>query len=176
MFTLLSDPGSETIKRYGILNTVAEEALGPMAKDPAERFADEIPHRAVDARDRLEQRLSPAAHVAQREHPFPDALGLQKAEPANAGRELFADHPHDLESVFAVVAVVHLADEAVLGAHPRDHGGALQDGVGAAAEVLPERNVDGRGVDAVNAHVRRSYPAAEILCPDPARIAILRDT
>ncbi len=34
-FPLLSDAGSETIKRYGILNTVADEALGPNAKDPA---------------------------------------------------------------------------------------------------------------------------------------------
>ena len=34
-FTLLSDVGSETIKRYGILNTVAAEAVGPNAKDPA---------------------------------------------------------------------------------------------------------------------------------------------
>ena len=35
MFPLLSDVGSATIKRYGILNTVAEEALGPNGKDPA---------------------------------------------------------------------------------------------------------------------------------------------
>ena len=34
-FPLLSDVGSATIKRYGILNTVVEEALGPNAKDPA---------------------------------------------------------------------------------------------------------------------------------------------
>ena len=34
-FLLLSDVGSETIKRYGILNTVAAEAIGPNAKDPA---------------------------------------------------------------------------------------------------------------------------------------------
>jgi hypothetical protein len=37
---MLSDPGSETIKRYGILNTVAMELLGPHAKDPA--LADDI--------------------------------------------------------------------------------------------------------------------------------------
>jgi peroxiredoxin len=40
MFPLLSDAGSETIKRYGILNTVAMEATGPNAKDPA--LADDI--------------------------------------------------------------------------------------------------------------------------------------
>jgi len=34
-FPLLSDVGSETIKRYGILNTVAEEGLGPNGNDPA---------------------------------------------------------------------------------------------------------------------------------------------
>ena len=34
-FPLLSDVGSATIKRYGILNTVAEEALGPNGQDPA---------------------------------------------------------------------------------------------------------------------------------------------
>jgi peroxiredoxin len=36
-FPLLSDVGSATIKRYGILNTVVEEALGPNGKDPAVR-------------------------------------------------------------------------------------------------------------------------------------------
>src|ERR1051325_5924880 len=34
-FPLLSDVGSATIKRYGILNTVAEEGRGSNAKDPA---------------------------------------------------------------------------------------------------------------------------------------------
>jgi peroxiredoxin len=34
-FPLLSDVGSETIRRYGILNTVAAEAVGPNAADPA---------------------------------------------------------------------------------------------------------------------------------------------
>ena len=34
-YPLLSDAGSATIKRYGILNTVIDEALGPNGKDPA---------------------------------------------------------------------------------------------------------------------------------------------
>ena len=34
-FPLLSDVGSPTIRRYGIVNTVVEEALGPNGKDPA---------------------------------------------------------------------------------------------------------------------------------------------
>lgn len=34
-FPLLSDVGSATIRRYGIVNTVVEEALGPNGRDPA---------------------------------------------------------------------------------------------------------------------------------------------
>ena len=34
-FPMLADPGSETIRRYGILNTVAYEAFGPNRDDPA---------------------------------------------------------------------------------------------------------------------------------------------
>ena len=34
-FPLLSDSGSETIKRYGILNTVVDDAFGPHKDDPA---------------------------------------------------------------------------------------------------------------------------------------------
>jgi peroxiredoxin len=34
-YPLLSDVGSATIKRYGILNTVVAEALGPNGDDPA---------------------------------------------------------------------------------------------------------------------------------------------
>ena len=34
-YPLLSDVGSATIRRYGILNTVIEEALGPNGQDPA---------------------------------------------------------------------------------------------------------------------------------------------
>ncbi len=39
-FPMLSDAGSDTIKRYGILNTVAMELVGPNPKDPA--LADDI--------------------------------------------------------------------------------------------------------------------------------------
>jgi peroxiredoxin len=34
-FSLLSDAGSETIKRYGILNTVVDDAFGPHKDEPA---------------------------------------------------------------------------------------------------------------------------------------------
>ena len=38
-FPMLSDPGSETIERYGILNTVVAEAFGPDKDDPAVKAA-----------------------------------------------------------------------------------------------------------------------------------------
>jgi peroxiredoxin len=38
-FPLLSDSGSETIKRYGILNTIVDEALGPNKDDPTVKEA-----------------------------------------------------------------------------------------------------------------------------------------
>ena len=34
-FPMLADPGSATIRRYGLLNTVVDEALGPNKDDPA---------------------------------------------------------------------------------------------------------------------------------------------
>ena len=52
-FPLLSDVGSATIKRFGILNTVAEEALGPNGKDPdviAQAKRLWLPHRQRDDR------------------------------------------------------------------------------------------------------------------------------
>lgn len=40
-YTMLADPGSVIIKRFGLLNTVADESLGPNGEDPeiAEDFA-----------------------------------------------------------------------------------------------------------------------------------------
>src|SRR5262249_59043584 len=69
---------------------------------------------------------------------------------ASALGEGVADETAGLEGVVAVVAVVDLAREAAVRAHPRDHGGALEDGVGAAAEVPAQRDVDRDGVDAVD--------------------------
>ena len=39
-FPLLSDSDSATIKAFGILNTVAEEGLGPNREDPASELRD----------------------------------------------------------------------------------------------------------------------------------------
>jgi peroxiredoxin len=52
-FPLLSDVGSATIKRYGILNTVVEEALGPNGKDPAVLADLRVYATVGDANERL---------------------------------------------------------------------------------------------------------------------------
>src|SRR5438093_4274455 len=66
-FPLLSDPGSETIKRYGILNTVAEEALGPNAKDPI--VADDVKRyvSTVGASARIVGVAFPGTFIVDRE-------------------------------------------------------------------------------------------------------------
>ena len=92
--------------------------------------------------------------MAAGEELLPDALTLEDALAAQARGQLVVDQADDLEAVLAVVAVVDLADEAPVGAHPGDDRGALEDGIGAPAEVLRERDVDGDGLDAVDAHGR----------------------
>src|SRR5262249_28325036 len=70
----------------------------------------------------------------------------------DAWGEHLVDEPRDLRAVVAVVAVVDLADEALVGAQPRDDRAALEDGVGAAPEVLLQRDLDGDGLDTVDPH------------------------
>src|SRR6266700_2519270 len=88
----------------------------------AERLADEIPERAVDAGDGLEQGLAVAARMGEREHRLPHALALEDAHADHPGGEGLVDQPRDLEPVLAVVTVVDLADEARVGPHARDDG------------------------------------------------------
>ena len=115
-------------------------------------LSDEIPHGAIHAGDGFHERLAVSARMAEGEHLLPDSLGLENAQSPDARRQLVLDQPHDGETVLAVVAVVDLADETVLSAHPRDHRGAFEDRVSAATEILAERDVDGDGFDAVDAH------------------------
>jgi peroxiredoxin len=65
-FPLLSDVGSATIKRYGILNTVAEDALGPNGKDPAVLADLRIYATAGEASERLRGIPFPGTFVVDR--------------------------------------------------------------------------------------------------------------
>jgi len=90
--------------------------------------------------------------MSEREERRPHALALEHVEAAHVRRQHLADDAGDLGPVLAVVAVVHFADDPVVGGQARDDGGALEHRVGAAAEVPGQRDVDGDGVDGVHAH------------------------
>jgi peroxiredoxin len=66
-FPLLSDVGSATIKRYGILNTVAEEALGPNGTDPAVLADLRVYATAGTATERLRGIPFPGTFVVDRQ-------------------------------------------------------------------------------------------------------------
>jgi hypothetical protein len=87
--------------------------------------------------------------VAAGEEVLPDALALEDVLTAQARGQLVVDQADDLEAVLAVVAVVDTADEPVVRAQAGDHGGALEDRVGAPAEVPRERDVERDRLDAV---------------------------
>ena len=66
-FPLLSDPGSATIRRYGILNTVVDEALGPNADDPRVRAEVEQYVSAANPRANMQGIPFPGTFVLDRQ-------------------------------------------------------------------------------------------------------------
>jgi peroxiredoxin len=66
-YPLLSDPGSATIRRYGILNTVVEEALGPNGKDPAVLADLRVYATAGEASERLRGIPFPGTFIVNRD-------------------------------------------------------------------------------------------------------------
>jgi peroxiredoxin len=66
-YPLLSDIGSATIKQYGILNTVVEEALGPNGKDPAVRADLQIYATVNEPSERLRGIPFPGTFIVDRQ-------------------------------------------------------------------------------------------------------------
>jgi peroxiredoxin len=66
-FALLSDVGSETIKRYGILNTIVDEALGPNKDDPAVKEATQQYVSAVGVNPIMKGIAFPGTFVIDRQ-------------------------------------------------------------------------------------------------------------
>jgi peroxiredoxin len=65
-FPMLSDAGSATIKRYGILNPVVEQALGPNRDDPAVKAEVEKYVSVVGARPEMAGIAFPGTFVVDR--------------------------------------------------------------------------------------------------------------
>jgi peroxiredoxin len=66
-FPLLSDVGSATIRKFGILNTVAEAALGPSGKDPSVLADVRVYATAGEATERLRGIPFPGTFVVDRQ-------------------------------------------------------------------------------------------------------------
>jgi peroxiredoxin len=107
-FPLLSDPGSATIKTYGILNTVAEEALGPNGRDPAVVADTKVYATVAGVSDRLHGVPFPGTFIVDRQGRvkarfFEDffrerntvssmMLKLAKGRPSVQGTRISTDH------------------------------------------------------------------------------------
>ncbi len=96
--------------------------------------------------------------MGQREEPRPERLDVRGILTAQQRGQILADQSRDRGPVLAVVPVVDLADEPVVGAQAGDHGGALDHRVGAAAEVPAQGDVDRDGFQTLDAHAARPRP------------------
>ena len=172
-YPLLSDVGSATIKRYGILNTVVEEALGPDGKDPAvladlQRYAT-----VTQASERL------------RGIPFPGTFMLDRGGRVTA--RFFEDfywERNTVSNLMLRVGAARLAVDAIqastehldLKAYPSDPNASPGTRFSLVVDVTPKRGMHvyapgstGYRVVTVNVesqpHVRTMpirYPASEI--------------
>jgi hypothetical protein len=172
-YPLLSDVGSATIKRYGILNTVIEEALGPNGKDPAV-LADL-------------QRYVTVTQASERFRgiPFPGTFMLDRQGRVTA--RFFEDYYWERNTVSNIMLRVGAARTPVdairastehldLTAYPSDPSAALGTRFSLAVDVRPKRGMHVYGPGATSyriitltlapqAHVRTMplrYPAPEI--------------
>ena len=186
-FPLLSDVGSATIKRYGILNTVVEEALGPNGKDPAV-LADLQMYATVNqASERL------------RGVPFPGTFIIDRQ--GRVTSRFFEDYYWERNTVSNVMLRVGTAGTPIqatqvstahldLRTYPSDASVALGTRFSIALDVTPKRGMHvyapgaaGYRVVALNItpqpHVRTQplrYPASEIyhFVPLNERVAVFQ--
>jgi hypothetical protein len=172
-FPLLSDVGSATIKRYGILNTVIEEALGPNGNDPAV-LADL-------------QRYVTVTQASERFRgiPFPGTFMLDRQ--GRVAARFFEEYYWERNTVSSImlrvgaartpVAAIQASTEHLdLKAYPSDPSASLGTRFSLAVEVIPKRSMHvyapgatGYRVITLNIkpqpHVRTmpvQYPASEV--------------
>jgi len=137
-YPLLSDVGSATIRRYGILNTVIEEALGPNGKDPAV-LADL-------------QRYVTVTQASERFRgiPFPGTFMLDRQGRVTA--RFFEDYYWERNTVSSImlrvgaartpVAAIQASTEHLdLKAYPSDPSASLGTRFSLAVEVRPKRRM-----------------------------------
>jgi peroxiredoxin len=172
-FPLLSDVGSATIKRYGILNTVAEEGLGPNRGDPA-----------VVAQVKLYVSAN-GANERQRGIPFPgtfivDRSGRVKArffEDSYTVRNTVSNIRVRLNEVDSSVAATRVASKNLdVVTYPSDSAVAPGNRFSVVAQIAPHQGVHVYAPGAANYKIielkvfpaqyirttATSYPSSEI--------------
>ena len=172
-FPLLSDVGSATIKRYGILNTVVEQALGPNGSDPAIRADLQMYLTANEPAER------------HRGVPFPGTFMVDRQ--GRVTSRFFEDYYWERNTVSNMLlrlgagrAPVQATQASTmhldLKAYPSDATVALGTRFSIAAEIAPKRGMHVYAPGASNyrvvalnimpqPHVRTTavrYPASEI--------------
>ena len=134
-YPLLSDVGSATITRYGILNTVVDEALGPNGNDPAV-LADLRLYATVNA---------PADNL--RGIPFPGTFVIDRQ--GRVTSRFFEDYYRERMTTSNILLRTGLASGAVRGAqvstshldlrtYPSDSVIALGNRIALAVDITPK--------------------------------------
>lgn len=172
-FPLLADVGSATIRRYGILNTVVEEALGPNGKDPAVRADLAIYATVNEPSERLRGIPFPGTFIVDRQgrvtSRFFEDYYWERNTTSNLLLRLGAGSP-------PVQATQVSTDHLDLRTYASDAAAALGTRLTLAFDVTPKRGMHVYAPGASNyriinvnitpqPHVRTSqlrYPASEI--------------
>lgn len=172
-FPLLADAGSATIRRYGILNTVVEEALGPNGKDPAVRADLAIYATVNEPSERLRGIPFPGTFIVDRQgrvtSRFFEDYYWERTTSSNILLRLGAGSP-------PVQATQVSTDHLDLRTYASDAAAALGTRFTLALDITPKRGMHVYAPGASNyrvigvnitpqPHVRTSplrYPASEI--------------
>jgi len=172
-FPLLADVGSATIRRYGILNTVVEEALGPNGKDPAVRADLAVFATVNEPSERLRGIPFPGTFIVDRQgrvtSRFFEDYYWERTTTSNVLLRLGTGNP-------PVQATQASTDHLDLRTYPSDASVSLGTRFTLALDVTPKRGMHVYAPGATNyrvisvniapqPHVRTSqirYPASEI--------------
>lgn len=172
-FPLLADVGSATIRRYGILNTVVEEALGPNGKDPAVRADLAVYATVNEPNERLRGIPFPGTFIVDRQgrvtSRFFEDYYWERNTTSNIMLRLGTGSP-------PVQATQASTDHLELRTYPSDASASLGTRFTIALDITPKRGMHVYAPGASNyriinvnitpqPHVRVSpirYPASEI--------------
>lgn len=136
-FPLLSDEGSPTIRKYGILNTVVEEALGPNRDNPAVA-ADVRKYIAGNANERMRGIPFPGTFIVDRQGRVTSRL----FEEYYSERSTTANILRRLEGAAGQVAGSRVSTPHLsLVTYPTDAAVAPGNRFGLVLEVTPRRGI-----------------------------------